>query len=212
MTVLSYIKSELLKSTFKRNAIIGMLLVLVVQVTAVVYFKTNSILLYEYVDKPSCSYTTYCFYKLSVIHKNCILLLIAVFYFDLFLSQSVNSKNLELLPISKWNELIGYLILNTLLVSFFIMTLSILLNKQFSLFIPDLYWEDSPIAKKSYFYHVTIESLIVLPLVVLVANFCYKLNQTSIILIGAMLLLLLNSTSLAIGSKNVELLKIANFK
>lgn len=212
MTVLSYIKFELLKSTFKRNAIIGMLLVLVVQVTAVVYFKTNSILLYEYVDKPNCSYTTYCFYKLSVIHKYSILLLIAVFYFDLFLSQSVNSKNLEFLPISKWNELIGNLILNTLLVSFFIMTLSVLLNKQFSLFIPDLYWEDSPIAKKSYFYRVTIESLIVLPLVVLVANFCYKLNQTSIILIGAMLLLLLNSTSLAIGSKNVELLKIANFK
>lgn len=212
MTVLSYIKFELLKSTFKRNAIIGMLLVLVVQVTAVVYFKTNSILLYEYVDKPNCSYTTYCFYKLSVIHKYSILLLIAVFYFDLFLSQSVNSKNLEFLPISKWNELIGNLILNTLLVSFFIMTLSVLLNKQFSLFIPDLYWEDSPIAKKSYFYRVTIESLIVLPLVVLVANFCYKLNQTSIILIGAMLLLLLNSTNLAIGSKNVELLKIANFK
>ena len=93
MTVLTYIKFELIKSSFKRNAIIAMLLVLLIQVAAFLHFKTNSVLLFEYVDKPNCSYTTYCFYKLSVIHKNVVLLLIAVFYFDLFLSQDARDKN-----------------------------------------------------------------------------------------------------------------------
>ena len=212
MTVLTYIKFELIKSTFKRNAIIGMLLVLLIQATAFLHFKTNSILLFEYVDKPNCSYTTYCFYKLSVIHKNVVLLLIAVFYFDLFLSQNVNSKNLKLLPINKRNELIGNLLVNTLLLSLFTLVLSILLNKEFDSYIPIHYWENSPITKTNYFYQMTIEALVVLPLVVFVANYCYKLNKTIILLIGSILLLLLNSTNHAIGSENVQLLKTVTYK
>jgi hypothetical protein len=212
LTILSYIKFELLKSKFKRNAVIGMLLVLLIQVAAFLHFKANSILLFEYVDKPNCSYTTYCFYKLSVIHKNVILLLIAVFYFDLFLSQNVNSKNLKLLPINKWNELIGNLLVNTLLLSLFMLVLSILLNKEFDSYIPIHFWEVSPITKTNYFYQMTIEALIALPLVVLVANYCYKLNKTTIILFGLILLLLINSTNHAIGSKNVQLLKIVSFR
>ena len=212
MTILSYIKFVLLKSTFKRNAIIGMLLVLLIQATAFNYFKTNSILLFEYVDKPNCSYTTYCFHKLSVINKYSILLLIAVFYFDLFLSQNVNSKNLKLLPIDKRNELIGNLLVNTLLLSLFTLALSILLNKEFDSYIPIHYWEDSPITKTNYFYQMTTEAFIALPSVVLVANYCYKRNKTTIILIGSILLLLLNSTNHAIGSKNVELLKTVTYK
>ena len=212
MTVLTYIKFELIKSTFKRNAIIGMLLVLLIQATAFLHFKSNSVLLFEYVDKPNCSYTTYCFSKLSVIHKNVVLLLIAVFYFDLFLSQNVNSKNLKLLPINKRNELIGNLLVNTLLLSLFTLVLSILLNKEFDSYIPIHYWENSPITKTNYFYQMTIEALVVLPLVVFVANYCYKLNKTIILLIGSILLLLLNSTNYAIGSENVQLLKTVTYK
>lgn len=212
MTVLIYIKFELIKSTFKRNAIIAMLLVLLIQVAAFLHFKSNSALLFEYVDKPNCSYTTYCFYKLSVIHKNIVLLLIAVFYFDLFLSQNVNSKNLKLLPINKRNELIGNLLVNTLLLSLFTLVLTILLNKEFDSYIPIHYWENSPITKTNYFYQMTIEALVVLPLVVFVANYCYKRNKTTIILIASILLLLLNSTNHAIGSENVQLLKTVTYK
>ena len=212
MTVLTYIKFELIKSSFKRNAIIAMLLVLLIQLAAFLHFKSNSVLLFEYVDKPNCSYTTYCFYKLSVIHKNVVLLLIAVFYFDLFLSQNVNSKNLKLLPINKRNELIGNLLVNTLLLSLFTLVLSILLNKELDSYIPIHYWENSPITKTNYFYQMTIEALVVLPLVVFVANYCYKLNKTIILLIGSILLLLLNSTNHAIGSENVQLLKTVTYK
>lgn len=189
-----------------------MLLVLLIQVAAFLHFKSNSVLLFEYVDKPNCSYTTYCFYKLSVIHKNIVLLLIAVFYFDLFLSQNVNSKNLKLLPINKRNELIGNLLVNTLLLSLFTLVLTILLNKEFDSYIPIHYWENSPITKTNYFYQMTIEALVVLPLVAFVANYCYKRNKTTIILIASILLLLLNSTNHAIGSENVQLLKTVTYK
>jgi hypothetical protein len=189
-----------------------MFLVLLIQIAAVLHFRTNSIFLFEYVDKPTCSFTTYCFYKLSLIHKNSILLFIAVFFGDLFLSQNVNVKNLGLLPINKWNEFIGNLLVNTLLLSFFILALSILLNKEFDLFIPNHYWEDSPIAKTSYFYLMTIEALTAIPIIVLLANYCCKLNKTTIILIGSILLVLLNTTNLAIGSKNVQLLKTFSYK
>lgn len=207
MSILSYLKFELLKSSYKKNLIFSLLVIFLVNLALFARFKSNASLLYQYLDKPDCDFSTYCLYQLSAIHKNVMLLMIIIYFLEIFLAEKLNSQNTQLLPIRKSVAYIGDLIITILFLSIFLFVLCIGINWEFDFLIPSEYWKSSPISKMIYFKQIAIDSIWLLPTISFIGTTINKFNKIVIALIVCFVIIFLLKTHMSIGDINVQLLK-----
>lgn len=207
MSIRSYIRFELLKSKGKRNLIACLLLVYLVNLASFFRFQSNVSLLYQYVDKPDCDFSTYCLLKLSVIHRQGILLMVICYFVDIFLAQKIHVQNAGLIPIRTSVAYLGDLMITWSILAIFLLGLGLLVHSEIDSFIPAVFWDVSILSKSSYFNQIALEAFLFLIVLSLIGTSISQIKRVYILMIGIGLVLMLMKTHLLIGDVNIQILK-----